>query len=231
MLELEGKTSNGKFKKHCAENFDEMSVEQYQSLINPENWDKEDWIKAFSILSELPVDYIATSKDGNLESKLYQCIEFLYRPYEQWGFNLIFEVPKEGPATPTTITMRPIWTHDAEFPTEVPLPKNLGRLPIGQSIQARRLLEELPDYRMGMSMITAIYLQPLIDVGKKDVKGNPIGFDMLRVTEIEYMINKMSITKIYPIAFFLLRKLDDSGSWLTRSLNLVKRMLTRKGKS
>jgi hypothetical protein len=190
------------------ESWDEMSVEQYQRIIK--EWDGYDWIKLFSILSGLEVNDISTSTDGKLETTLYRCIQFVFTKPEMENIPM----PKE-------LTLRPIWLSDCPLLVDtVKIPENLGRLSIGQAIQARKLLEESKDIRECMSSVTAIYLQPLIDKGP---------FDMLRAIEIEQVILKMYISKIYPIGFFFLNQLSGSGKRPENVWSRIRTWLAQKG--
>lgn len=220
MLKLSVKTNKGKHSIHSPESWEEVSVEQYQRIIK--EWDGEDWIKLFSILSGLDVDYVSQSTNGQIESLLYQTIEFVFKPFD-WK---ALPIPDE-------IDLTPIWLSERFedcplIPPSTKIPKKIGRLPIGQSIHARRSLEGMADVREGIGMITAIYLQPLLDRDKDT--GEPAKFDMLRVTELEYLIGKNRITKIYPVGFFLLQRLHSNGNWFQNALNRLRRMNSRRGK-
>lgn len=190
MLKLTCTTNKGKEKVSCPERWDEVSVDQFQRIIR--EWDGQDWLQIFSILSGLNVNDIRTSTDHKLETALYQCIQFVFAKSE------LEDLP-----IPEEMTLRPIWLSDAPLVCDVvKIPKKIGKLTIGQAIQARKLLEGTKDIRECISSVTAIYFQPLID--KTD-------FDFLRAMEIEQVIAKMPITKIYPIGFFLVRRLNEYG--------------------
>lgn len=181
----------------------EMTLEMYQTMI--EKWDREDWVQLFSIISGADIDYIADSKDPGLESALYECIEFI----------LSGELQKELDAgvIPDVIELRPLWSSDVPLIVERIRIKPLGAMSIGQKIQARKLLEDVKYIEEKMSMVTAIYLQPLIDKDK---------FDMLRVIQIEAVIAKMAVTKIYPLAFFLFSELRKTGRKRIKLWSLIK---------
>lgn len=190
MLNITATTSKGRVTANCPESWEETSVHQFQRIIK--EWDGQDWVKLFSILSGLEVDDVATSTDYKLETALYQSIQFVFARFEL-----------ESAPIPDKLELRTIWYSDCPLiPDSVVIPKKLGRLTIAQAIQARKLLEGCTDVREAIGTVTAIYLQPLIDRGK---------FDMLRAVEIEQVILKMPISKIYPVGFFLLRKLNGSG--------------------
>jgi hypothetical protein len=190
MLKLNATTTKGDHKVSCPESWSETSVDQFQRIVK--EWDGQDWIKLFSILSGVEANDIETSTDHKLETALYQCIQFVFAKSE------LEDLP-----IPNEITLRPIWYSDAPLVCDVvKIPRKIGRMTIGQAIQARKLLEETRDIREAISSVTAIYFQPLID---------RTPFDMMRAIEIEQVILKMPITKIYPIGFFLLRRLNKSG--------------------
>jgi hypothetical protein len=201
MLKITARTNKGKHIIQVPESWQEVTTEKFIRIIK--EWDGEDWIKLFSILSDQDYDGISQSKDSKLEGTLYQAIEFVLSNFD---FEKL-EVPSF-----LMFNNR-----------QVQIPKNIGRLSIGQSIQARKSLEGLSDIREGISMITAIYLQPLID------KEN---YDHLRAIEIEQDILKMPIIHIFPIGFFLLRELERSGIksmdvWLQVKVmlqNVIKRL-------
>lgn len=84
----------------------------------------------------------------------------------------------------------------------ITIPRDPSELSIGQNIHLRRdfidksqLLEE------NISIAVAIYLQPLID-GK---------FQVERAKELAREIDEMPISLIYPIGFFLLRRVMTFG--------------------
>ena len=190
MRNLTGETNKGKFRINYPENWDETITEQFIRIIR--EWDGVDPIKAFSILSGMEVHDIQTSTDNKLEAALYESVRFLYGRFE------LDKLP-----IPETLELRPLWFKDAPLvPDRVTIPKKIGRLTIGQAIQARKCLEGMEDIREGVSMVTAIYLQPLIDQKP---------FDMLRSIELEQIILKMPITRIYPIGVFFLQRLSVSG--------------------
>lgn len=206
MLKLSAITNKGIHKLNLPESWEECSVEQFQKIIHLN--DNTDWIGLFSILSGLQTIDIETSRDYRLETALYQSIEFVF------DRSSLEKLP-----IPETLELRPIWFSDSPLLIDrVTIPKKLGRLTIGQCIQARKCLEGLEDMREGLSTVTAIYLQPLID-GKE--------FDMLRAIEIEQVILKMPITKVYSLGIFFLKKLMNYGPQHTRSSNPLIRILQR----
>jgi hypothetical protein len=200
MRKLIAETSLGSQRIRVPENWNEVTVEQFQRLVK--EYDGTDWVKLFAILANQDYTSISQSTDAKLESVLYETIEyFLYNKIEFEKLPL-----------PNFIMFNS---------RQIEIPRKLGKLTIGQNIQARQSLSEMKDLKEGISIMTAIYLQPLID--KKP-------FDHLRAIEIEQDVLKMSITNIFPVGFFLLKRMKNYGNWLTKSLNLLKQILTRKGK-
>lgn len=96
----------------------------------------------------------------------------------------------------------------------IDIPKHPGELSIGQNIHLRRdfmdkseLLEE------NIAIATAIFLQPLID-GKK--------FHVERAKELAKDIEKMPAYLIYPIGFFLLKRVQSFGMPSVRIWSQIK---------
>lgn len=218
MLTISGKTNKSSFNSHCPENREELTVEQFEKLVN--EWDGIEIIQAFSILSGIDADFIEQSKDGQLETAMYRCVSFLFKNRKESQYilqNLDLEslpIPDEFETVPLWAKDRPSRVNTVKFNKK----KKIGSYSIGQAIQARRSLEDFKDLRGGISMLTAIYLQPLIDNDK---------YDHLRAIELQQVILKMPITKVFPIGFFLLRKLNQRGSLLSRIWNLLKQKVTK----
>jgi hypothetical protein len=188
------------------ENMGEVTVELFIKAIREYNDD--DWVQLFAILYNTEATGIAESPSGTrLEAKLYETVSFFLNGRKELEK---LKVPKE-------LEMRTVWSKDLpDSIRTIEIPNTIGRFSIGQAIQARKSLEGLTYLEEGLSKITAIYLQPLLDRSK---------FDMLRVIHWECIIDKMPITKIYPIGFFLLRKLNQPGNIFTRCWNLIRNWL------
>jgi hypothetical protein len=197
MLKLKARTSEGTHTIFVPQSWDEVTVEQFQKLVK--DYDGNDWIKLFAILSNQPYSSIHQSTDNKLETTIYQTIEyFLYNKMEFEALPL-----------PKFVMFNS---------RQIEIPRKLGKLTIGQNIQARQSLSEMKDLKEGISIMTAIYLQPLID--KKP-------FDHVRAIEIEQDVLKMSIVSIFPIGFFLLKKIQRSGRKRMIDLSLMKRKVIK----
>jgi hypothetical protein len=237
MQKIYTRTNKETITVHSPESMEEISVEQFQRVV--EIWDFQNWeqnfkVETFSAVTGIEADYINQSTDGRLEGALYDCVSFLLDKRE-WTKLDSLPIPEE-------ITLRPIWAKDADLiPPSVVIPRKIGRLSIEQAIQARKHLEGVNDLRQGLSMVTAIYLQPLLDAkpsnlpltfwqqvkmffGAKDPRLMiPAPFDMLEVVKYEYLISKMYLHRVYPIGFFLLMRLNESGK---KPLNVWSEILT-----
>lgn len=91
------------------------------------------------------------------------------------------------------------------------VPKNLGNMSVGQAIMLRQLMDEEPNTNQLIAKAAAIYLQSVID-GKVDAK---------RIEEIEIELLQTSCTTVFPIGFFLLRRLGNYGLGLRRLWHLL----------
>lgn len=200
MRSVTTRTTKGKFKLTGPERLEEINVEKFQRIVH--EWKDDDWVQLFAILFDTEATGIAESKSLAVESALYQTIEFFLYP----------EKKLEDYQIPDFVMLNN---------RQVAIPKGAGRLSIGQLMQARKSIEDVQDYRECLSIVTAIYLQPLIDKTKK--------FDHLRAIEIEQEVLKMSIVHIYPIGFFLFRQLNRFGRRRINVWSVIKNFLRLKG--
>jgi hypothetical protein len=102
---------------------------------------------------------------------------------------------------------------------KVMIPRQIEELSIGQAIHLRRRMEQFKVIEQAIAAATAIYLQPIIDQGK---------FDISRAKALEKEIEQMPACQIYPIGFFLLRRVASYGlssaSLWSRIRSSLKRM-------
>lgn len=201
MLKLNAQTANGPINIEVPSCWQEVTVHQFQRMVT--EWNGEDWIKLFSIFSGIDSVAIAKSKDYQLESTLYASIRFVFE--EPFDFEAL-PVPQFIVINSKTLQV----------------PKEIGRLSIGQAIQLRKAIEERKDARAAISIAAAIYLQPWYDAADVNIvmrilgkEKTPAEFDYESALNLEQEILKMPIVKIFPVGFFLLRSLNGSGNWLT----------------
>ncbi len=167
------------------------------SLWQPELDIKErSTLKLFNIMVGLDISP-EEEDDIDLAAAIWECTRFVYEE----NMNL---------------TKLPVPKFISISGVKIEIPKDLGRLKIGQNIHARQELAAVNDSNAAMSIIVAIYLQPLIDKS---------AFDFHRAKQIELQILQMPITQIYPIGFFLLNRLRNYGKGLLPNLSRMIRMI------
>ena len=173
-----------------------MTTGQFQEFIN---WDGQDLVKLFSILSGINAKVLSDTHDYILEEQLIAATRFIYE--EPMAF-------KEAKL--------PHWIEIEG--KQIRIPTLIGGLSIGQNIHARQALDKAKVYEELISFVVALYLQPLYDESD---------FDYHRAVELEQKILLLPISKTYPIGFFLLKKLMPHGSSMWSNVSrLIARLLT-----
>jgi len=148
-----------------------------------------DLISVFSILCNEEYNTLSNIVNPELERTLFDCVRF------------ISEQPFKATKVPKMITIEG---------KELNVPTRIGGLSIGQSIHVRQKLETCKVYEECISLAVACYLQPRYNRGE---------FDYEKALELENIILEMPITEIYPIGFFLLKPLTNSGSSILSDLS------------
>lgn len=194
-------------KKKCPVCWEEVTVSLYQRL-KTEAHEGDHAVKVFSILTGTDFNKVWEAEAEDLEAAIYQCTAF------------VFNSPEEFRTTPVPKT----FTLGGK---SVLVPGKVGRLTVGQNFVLRgelskaagegRPLESL------LAIALAVYLQPLVDLAP---------FDVDRTRELEQEVLEMNVYDVFPVAFFLLSRLQSSGNygivfWL-RPLILLWRTLQRK---
>jgi len=198
--------------------YNDLTVDQFQRIVK--EWDGKNKLKIFSILLGSEIDGISYSKDEKLITAFWDCIKFLYTEKIDWA----------GLPLPEFFAYQ-----DETGIRQIKIPKNLGRLSLGQNIAIRdamdlvsRETEERICFTPGFTFesliayVCSVYLQPLIT-------NSP--FDDEKAAEIERQILQMPIVKMYPIGFFFLNQLMNSGKKSTLTLSHLIRRLTGSGKT
>jgi hypothetical protein len=182
-MEVEITTAKAIRKVKAPDCWEQVTTDQFQKIFN--EWDvkqpdfkEKDPLKLFSILTGLNLKGPITE---SMEPVIWSTIRFVYE--QPLDFDRL---------------SRP------KFFKGVELPEDIQELSIGQNIAMLETIEGSNDLRGCISMATAIYLQPLIDKDK---------FNMKRVKALNDEILKMPAVQIYPIGFFLLRRQVTSGRW------------------
>jgi hypothetical protein len=188
-------TSKGISEISVPDGWDAMPAAMYQKLAS--EWDGSDLIRLFSILSGHSYKALYNSKDRELESGLIAATHFIY---EQKPAFKEQDCPK-------------VFKYNGR---EIPVPKDLASLSIGQNIHIYQRLTTAKCYDELISLACAVYLQPEIDNSE---------FNSERAFKIEKEIEAMPVTEVYPLGFFLLRPLIKSGQILQRKgRNILSRL-------
>lgn len=192
---------NGK-KERCPVCWEECTVRIFQRLVSDLK-EGDDAVKVFSILTGTSYSKLWESDQEDLEAAIYQATAFVFNQVPEF---------KQQP-TPKTFKLGG---------RVVTLPGKIARLTVGQNFQMRQeLMKASKEGRSPESLLSiamAIYLQPIVDAS---------GFNMDRARELEEEILDMNIFDVYPAAFFLLNRLQSSGTtgtgyWLANLMRLPK---------
>lgn len=177
--------------------WEETSVELFQKIAK--EWDG-DRLTLFSLLTGLNAENLQHSTDPLVQEAFVGSTRFVFDQSVNWS----------GLAMPATIDI---------LGKTVVIPKNVGRLTLGQNIAIRERMDDVQEGRVAdslkvffvdkfmfdeiISFAIATYLQPLIDEKP---------YDDERAAEIEKEILKMPILKVYAIGFFFLNRLQNFGA-------------------
>lgn len=174
-------------------------------------WDSDkpvqdkDPIKLYSILTGLSYEKISSSTDKALEAALWESSRFVYEADSDFYRAPVPDVLKFSGK-------------------EYTIPKQMGRMTIGQNVQLRQQMRFGKDSSLLLSLAVAVCLQPDIDARAEGGKMVKAPFDFDRALEIEKEIKSMPITEIYPVGFFLLSRLKPFGKGFFWRLLLKIRM-------
>lgn len=143
----------------------------------------ENQVEVFSILTGTNYTSVLEDDDEDLDTTLYQVTAFVFNE-------------------PQDFRERPVPAAVKLAGKTVMIPRNLSALTVGQNLHIRQAMATAPNLESLISLACAIYLQPLVDGGK---------FDYARAKELEQEILKLPIYTTFPIGFFFLKKLNNSG--------------------
>jgi hypothetical protein len=205
---------NGK-EHHLASCYHELKTKHYTRIVsdwdNDKPFEKRDYFKLFSILTD--TNFKEFKKENEL--LIWKCVK--------WVIEEPFEFSKKVPKV-------------VELDNKIiDIPTRPEYLSAAQNIVCRQMMEKLPYtscgceeketckkcyglgalpvFEAGISMATAIYLQPLVD---GDV------FDYDKAISLKEKIDEMPIYLIYPIGFFLLRNVIESGASYIKNSNRIR---------
>lgn len=200
MIKLKAITVDSEQIVELPQSWDEVPTLMFQRIAT--EWDCKDLISLFSIVSGIDYQAIRESRDGNLERKLFGATQFIFQ--SKTDFSKL-PMPKAF-----------FWRG-----REIKVPRNLGKLSIGQSVALKQRMFDhanimkdklqapmfAKDFLFDglISYACSVYLQPLID---------SVAFDSDLATDIEQEILKLPITSTYPLGFFLLTNVSGYGKSL-----------------
>lgn len=102
----------------------------------------------------------------------------------------------------------------------ITIPEDIADLPIGQNIHLRRdYIDKSKCLEENIAIAAAIYLQPLIDEGPFNIK---------RAQEICKDFEEMPVGRIFPLGFFLLRRVMTLGDRLGKHSNQTRTSLRQR---
>lgn len=154
-----------------------------------------DYFKLFSILTD--TDYKAFHGTAWNEVTIWNCVRWVIE--QPTGYEIA--IPK-------------VLKINGKF---IDIPQKPELLSIGQNVQLLSRLEKMKDLNEGISIATAIFLQPLYDKEK---------FDIAKALALKEKIDEMPAALIWPIGFFLLKNIKTSGVHGSRIWSQIKDSLT-----
>ena len=175
-----------------------LSTDKFIKIVT--DWDGEDLVKLFSILSGMEYKTLSQTHDFILEEQLLNATRFIYDSPMDF---------KEAPP--------PHWVEVGG--KKIRIPVKIGSLSIGQNVHVRKAMDKCIADKVGydrlIGFIVAIYLQPFYELSQAELDKQPafegLEFDFHNAMLLEQEVLKMPITKTYPLSVFFLRKLISSG--------------------
>lgn len=179
--------------------WEEMTCHVYQRLMG-ETKEGDNAVQVFSALTGTPFAKVWESDKEDLDAAIYQAASFVFNTPQTFKTEHRAKTFRLGGKT-------------------VAVPEKISRLTVGQNFQLRQELvkarKEGKPLETLLSVALAVYLQPLVDVNQ---------YNLDRARELEAEILKMNIFEVYPTAFFLLSRLQNSGD---SGMQLLLRAWTR----
>lgn len=169
----------------CPGGYGELTTEQYQKLYT--HWDIEKDPHERDYFKLLCILTDTPFREVNPTPEKEAAVYELTRWINEEPFPYSKQVPKSIVVDDRTIE----------------IPEDLGELSIGQNIVLRQIAEKSKYIDEALSTATAVCIQPIFDKAK---------FDYARAKEIEKIVRKMKASVIYPVGFFLLKRVLETGS-------------------
>lgn len=184
----------------CPICWEETDTLAYQSIMALPPEKKKSMVHVFSALTGLSYEGIMGSSQ-EVETVMYQSVSFVYNQ------------PQSFKTAPRAKMFR--FSRGA-----VMVPDKVSKTTVAQNLAMRQKLRDTSCVEECISFALAVYLQPILDAGP---------FDQSRAEELEKEVLAMNIFDTYPIGFFLLRRLMNSGpSGLRYSLRVQAAKLKRR---
>lgn len=185
----------------CLATWKEAKTKVFQNLMRDCN-EGDDMVKVFSVITGTNYNALWESTSEDLQAGLYQAVAFVFNEPQTFRDEPLPKRMKVGGKT-------------------VEIPKNLHKMTVGQNFHMRAAMATAKNLESLLSLAVAVYLQPFVDDGK---------FNYTRAREIEAEVLEMNIYDVFPVGFFLLSKLTNSGangllSWLRKKLSILSTML------
>jgi len=184
----------------------EMTLAVFQRLYQERN-EGDDPIRIFSILTGTKYEQLWNEQSEILEAEIYRAVAF------------IKNAPQTFRVKPGKDEVIRISGKKVHYPTR------LDKLTIGQNFMIRSRLEKAEKEGLPLetlvSYAAAVYLQPLVDEAP---------FNVDRANEIEQELLTRNIYDVFPIGFFWLSKLNNSGAggllyWLQKKRQTARRKM------
>jgi hypothetical protein len=182
--------------------WEECTLEVFQRIFR-ECDDGDNLVKIFSAITGTKFKDIWADANEELDAAIYQVTAFVVNQKQDFRTKKL----------PTKIRISG---------KTVVIPKKLEALTIGQNFHVRGAISKEKKLEPCISIAIAVYLQPLIDEAP---------FDYDRALLLEKEILQMNIYDVFPIGFFLLKRLTNSGNsgvsfLLKKTLAKTKAMLS-----
>lgn len=190
----------------CPVDWREMTLDIFQRLYRERN-EGDDPVRIFSILTDTSYEQLWNEQSEILEAEIYRAVAFVKNAAQTFR------------AKPGKDEVIRIGGKKVAYPTK------LDKLTVGQNFMIRSKLAQAEKDKQPLetliSYAAAVYLQPIADQAP---------FDVERVKEIEQELLTRNIYDVYPIGFFWLSKLNNSGAggllfWLQRKRQTARRKM------
>jgi len=178
--------------------WEEAKACEFVSIMNA--WHKDiNQLEIFALLTGMQLRTVEESNAEDLDAAVYQVAAF------------VFNEPQRFRALPVP---NKIIVHGRE----ISIPTKIEKLTISQNFHMRRYMAMSKNLECLIVKATAIYLQPLVD---------EMPFDLDSAKALEHDIGLMDLEDVFPIGFFLLKRLNNYGISGVSFSNLIRIVWTK----